>query len=136
MPFVGHRLLQLHPSKTISDYADYLKDKTYKNQIGISYLHSFFPSSSQYAFLTGLQYMRRFEKGSITAKLNYGDRNAVTGIQAGFDAYYMHDSNDYANLFINRYTCIVFLYWQAGCSPFRNFKKRMGNRNRCPVSGF
>ena len=119
----ANRLRQLHPSKKNSDYADYLKGKTYKNQIGISYLHSFFPSSSQYASLTGIQYMRRFEKGSITAKLNYGDRYAGTGVQAGFDAYYTHDSTYYSNFFINRSTGIVFPYWQAGYSLFRNFKK-------------
>ncbi|MEO8171586.1 MAG: tetratricopeptide repeat protein [Sediminibacterium sp.] len=117
------RVLQLHPSKNITDYTDYLRNKTYLNQAGITHLQSFFSSPGQYASVTGLQYMRRFEKGSITAKLNYGDRPSGAGVQAGVDVYYTHDSNYYSNGFVNLSTGKAFPYWQAGYSLFRNFKK-------------
>ncbi|MES2328257.1 MAG: tetratricopeptide repeat protein [Bacteroidota bacterium] len=112
----------LHPTNNIRDYADYLRSKTYRNQIGITHLRSFF-STGQSASVTGLQYKRRFEKGSVTGSLNYGDRPSATGIQAGVDVYYTHDSAYYSNLFINASTGKAFPYWQAGYSLFRNFKK-------------
>jgi YaiO family outer membrane protein len=117
------RLLQLHPSENIADYTYYLKNKTYHNQLGITHLQSFFSSPGQYASVTGIQYMRRFEKGSVTGRLNYGDRPSGIGIQGGIDLYYTHDSSYYSNLFINGSTGKAFPYWQAGYSLFRNFKK-------------
>ncbi|MEO7531410.1 MAG: YaiO family outer membrane beta-barrel protein, partial [Sediminibacterium sp.] len=69
------------------------------------------------------QYLRRFEKGSITGKLNYGDRPAGMGIQGGVDIYYNHDSAYYSNLFLNASSGKAFPYWQGGYSLFRNFKK-------------
>ena len=117
------RVAQLHPSHKFSDYAAYLKNKTYLNQLGVSHLQSFFASSSQYASVTGIQYMRRFTKGSVTAKLNIGSRPIGTGIQAGLDAYYTHNKQYYSNAYINWSPGTAFPYWQGGYSLFRSFKK-------------
>jgi len=117
------RLLQVHATKNLSDYAAYLKGKTYMNQLGITHLQSSFSSASQYASVTGIQYMRRFKKGSVAAKLNIGNRPAGTGVQAGLDAYYTHDTVYYSNAFVNASPGTAFPYWQAGYSLFRSFKK-------------
>jgi YaiO family outer membrane protein len=118
------RLLQLAPSSAkIADYAAFLKNKTYQNQFGVSHLQSFFSSATQYASVTGLQYMRRFTKGSVTGKINLGNRPAGTAVQLGLDAYYTHNTRYYSNAFINWSPGTAFAYWQGGYSLFRNFKK-------------
>lgn len=117
------RVVQLQPSNKFSDYAAYLRNKTYLNQLGISHLQSFFASSSNYASVTSIQYMRRFSKSSVTAKLNIGSRPIGTGIQAGLDAYYTHSKQYYSNAYINWSPGTAFPYWQGGYSLYRSFKK-------------
>ncbi len=117
------RLSKINASANLIDYAAYLKNKTYLNQLGVSHLQSFFSSPGQYASVTGIQYMCRFTKGSVTAKLNLGSRLAGTAVQAGLDAYYTHNSKYYSNAFINWSPGTAFPYWQAGYSLFRTFTK-------------
>jgi YaiO family outer membrane protein len=115
-------LLAIQPSGKYRDYAEYLKSKTYSNQVGVSHLQSFF-STASFASVTGIQYMHQFSKASVTTYLNFGQRTQGAGVQACVDAYFTHNAKYYSNAFLNVSPGTAFPYWQAGYSLFRNFSK-------------
>lgn len=112
---------QQYPSPASGDYASYLKSKTYRNQAGVGYQHTFFSTPGQYASITSLQYTRRFNRGTVTGRLSYGDRPAGTGIQGGLDAYYTHNSRYYSNAYAYFSSGAAFPFTQLGYSLFKNY---------------
>jgi len=78
------KLLALRSTHQLVEYGEYLKSKTYRNKIGITHLQSVF-SSPAFASVTGLLYIHQTDKATFTGTLNFGDRNAGSGVQGGLD---------------------------------------------------
>lgn len=105
-------------------YADYLKSKTYKNQIGIIHLHSIYSDDRDPSWITSLQYMRRFKKASWIARANYRDRGTATGYQLESELYYQHNQRYYSYAIAGWSPDeLVFPKVRAGYSLFRSFNK-------------
>ncbi|PTN05957.1 YaiO family outer membrane beta-barrel protein [Mangrovibacterium marinum] len=105
-------------------YADYLKSKTYKNQIGIIHLHSIYSDDRDPSWISSLQYMRRFKKASWIARANYRDRGTATGYQLESELYYQHNQRYYSYALAGWSSDeLVFPKVRAGYSLFRSFNK-------------
>jgi len=114
-------------------YADYLKSKTYKNQIGIIHLHSIYSDDRDPSWISSLQYMRRFAKASFIARANYRDRSTATGYQLESELYYQHNRRYYSYAFAGWSPDeLVFPKVRAGYSIFRSlnhgWESELGSR--------
>ncbi|MBV9987645.1 MAG: YaiO family outer membrane beta-barrel protein [Chitinophagaceae bacterium] len=117
------RAIALQAGTASPGYIDYLRSKTFLNQVGIMHLQSVFSSPDQFASITGIHYMRRFKRSSVAARLNLGERPAGTGVQGGLDIYLTHNTRYYSNIFVNLSTGTAFPYRQIGYSLYRNLPK-------------
>lgn len=82
-------LLKINPKlSTARALSERLKDETSKNNISFGYDFSYFDKQfSDPWHLANLSYGRLTKLGSITARLNYGNRFKTDGLQAELDAY-------------------------------------------------
>lgn len=119
----ANQLLKHEYSKPLSDYSQFLQGKASRNQVGVSHLQSIFSGSDQYASITGIDYMRRFKRGSVTARVQVGERPTGTGAQGGFDAFYSHTPTFYSNAYLYGAVGAAFPFWQGGYSAFKTFHK-------------
>ncbi|QJB32938.1 tetratricopeptide repeat protein [Chitinophaga oryzae] len=121
---VAGQLRKLQPGeKKWQQYADHLNGYTYKNQVGIIHLQSVYSRDLEPASITSLQYLHRFQRGTITGRLNYGSREAGNGIQLEAESYYTHNPRYYSYGLFGWSNSDVFPTVRAGYSLFRNFKK-------------
>ncbi len=84
-------LLRITPfDQKMIDYADFLYNHRLRNELGFFYLHSKIidTTANTVNSMATVQYTRRFDRGSITARVNYAGRNNGTGIQFEGEAYY------------------------------------------------
>lgn len=114
-------VIKAHPyDKNYQDYAAYLRGKTYKNQIGLSYLNSHI-DSAQSANIATLQYTHFWKKISLTARLNFAGRSFGTGLQGELESYVNHSKNWYSYVNVAVANELVFPKYKAGYSLFHNF---------------
>ncbi|NDW18486.1 YaiO family outer membrane beta-barrel protein [Dysgonomonas sp. 216] len=64
-----------------SRHLKFLKSKTYKNQIGLSYLHSNFGDSYEHTSVETIEYTRKEKKNAYTGRFNYAGRQEGKGVQ-------------------------------------------------------
>lgn len=120
---IASNLSKLNPENhKYSDYAAYLRSKTFHNQLGLSFLSSHF-DSSQAANIATLQYSYLDKKMTITGRLNFAGRSVGTGLQLELESYVYHGTKwySYGNLAIANK--VVFPKWRAGYSLFHSFAK-------------
>ncbi|MGN7821307.1 tetratricopeptide repeat protein [Chitinophaga sp. 22536] len=121
---VAGQLRKLQPGeKKWQQYADHLNGYTYKNQIGVIHLQSVYSRDLEPASITSLQYLHRFQRGTITGRVNYGTREAGNGIQLEAETYYTHNPRYYSYGLFGWSNSDVFPTVRAGYSLFRNFNK-------------
>ncbi|SJZ64900.1 outer membrane protein, YaiO family [Chitinophaga eiseniae] len=121
---VAGQLRKLQPGeKKWQQYADHLNGYTYKNQVGIIHLQSIYSRDLAPASITSLQYLHRFQRGTVTGRLNYGSREAGNGIQLEAESYYTHNPRYYSYGLFGWSNSDVFPAIRAGYSLFRNFNK-------------
>lgn len=85
-------LVKINPSLRNIDFADALKARAYRNQMGFMFLYSTFDSASNItrANIATLQYARFTKWGSYTARINMAGRSVGTGMQGELDLNYKH----------------------------------------------
>ena len=84
-------VVKMDPTDGHKDYADYLRSKTYRNAIGLSYLTAHFDSLAPANFAT-LHYVHYTRNGSsFDTKLNFAGRATGTGLQLEEEIYYTHN---------------------------------------------
>ncbi|TDW97552.1 tetratricopeptide repeat protein [Dinghuibacter silviterrae] len=82
---------KIDPTDAHRDYADYLRSKTFRNALGLSYLSSHF-DSLEAANIATLHYVRYSKNGSsFDTKLNFAGRAIGTGLQLEEEIYYTHN---------------------------------------------
>jgi YaiO family outer membrane protein len=82
---------KMDPTEGHRDYADYLRSRTFRNALGLSYLSSHF-DSLEAANIATLHYVRYSKNGSsFDTKLNFAGRSTGTGIQLEEEIYYTHN---------------------------------------------
>jgi YaiO family outer membrane protein len=115
-------LARLYPDqKKYTDFEAYLKGKTFKNQIGLTYLNSHI-DSSQSANIASLQYTHFYKKMSVTARLNFAGRSYGTGLQGELESYVNHSKTWYSFVNVGAANELVFPKYKAAYSLFHNFK--------------
>ncbi|NML41095.1 tetratricopeptide repeat protein [Chitinophaga sp. G-6-1-13] len=121
---VAGQLRKLQPGeKKWQQYADHLNGYTYRNQVGVIHLQSVYSRDLAPASITSLQYLHRFQRGTVTGRLNYGTREAGNGIQLEAETYYTHNPRYYSYGLFGWSNSDVFPTIRAGYSLFRNFNK-------------
>ncbi|MBC9932039.1 tetratricopeptide repeat protein [Chitinophaga qingshengii] len=121
---VAGQLRKLQPGeKKWQQYSDHLNGYTYKNQIGIIYLQSVYSRDYEPASITSLQYLHRFQRGTVTGRVNYANREAGDGVQLEAETYYTHNPKYYSYGLFGWSNSNVFPNIRAGYSLFRNFSK-------------
>lgn len=84
---------KMDPTPDHRDYAGYLRSKTFRNALGLSYLSSHFDSLES-ANIATLHYVRYTTNGSsFDTKLNFAGRSTGTGIQLEEEIYYTHNEH-------------------------------------------
>ncbi len=68
-----------------NNYLDYLKSKTYRNQIGVFFLRAYFDSTQLKSSIATFEYSRINPKNTYIYRLNYAARPIGTGIQQEFE---------------------------------------------------
>lgn len=104
------------------DYVHYLYSKRLRNEVGISFLRSYFDSSLASSIAT-IQYSHRFKRLTVTARVNYAGRPIGTGFQLEGEAYYAH-SPKWSSFAVAAYapSKIVFPTLRLGYSLTHIFK--------------
>ncbi|WP_159445097.1 YaiO family outer membrane beta-barrel protein [Filimonas lacunae] len=115
--------LQEPGNKRLDDYLLYMKNRTYRNQLGVLHLQSFYDNGTRTALISSLQYLRRFNKGIVLGRVNYGDRQSGNGVQLEAEMYYNHTKQDYSWLWLGWSNSLVFPKYRASYSFFHNFPK-------------
>ncbi|MET6997998.1 tetratricopeptide repeat protein [Chitinophaga defluvii] len=115
-------LVKLNASPVNTDYADYLKSKTLKNQFGLFFLHSSFDYNDDPYSIATIEYRRFMKRGSYAARVNYAGRKEGTGLQAEGELYYTHHPKWYSYAVAAYSNELVFPQLRAGYSIFRSFK--------------
>lgn len=85
-------LVLINPSLRNIDFADALKARALKNQMGFMFLYTTFDSASTLsrANIATVQYTRFTKRGSYTGRLNMAGRTIGTGLQVELDVNYNH----------------------------------------------
>ncbi|WP_326993483.1 tetratricopeptide repeat protein [Chitinophaga sp. 212800010-3] len=121
---VANQLYAQDPrEKKWRDYADHLDAYGYQNQAGVTWLQSAYSKDFRPASVLSLQYMRRYDRGSILGRVNYASREAGDGIQLEAETYYKHNPKYYSYAYLGWADSKVFPTLRVGYSLFRNFNK-------------
>jgi len=107
--------------KNFDKHLKYLKNRTYKNQVGINYLHSRFSDIDVISSIATIEYSRFEANNTFTGRINYAGRQGGKGLQGQlewshifrYDLYTRIDAA-YANKFFASY---IF-----NASVFKTFK--------------
>lgn len=106
--------------KRYTDFAAYLKGKTFKNELGFAYLNSHI-DSAQSANIASLQFSHLGRKLSLTGRLNFAGRSYGTGLQLELESYINHSATWYSFANIGVANELVFPRIKAAYSLFHNF---------------
>ncbi len=118
------KLSGLNPGNNdLKQYARMLKMKSYKNQIGLLYVHSFFDSDIKPADIASLQYIRFHGKGSIGGRVNLGRRANGDGIQLEAETYLKHNKSYYSYALAGWSPSEIFPAMRFSYSLFSNLGK-------------
>ncbi|WP_161596799.1 tetratricopeptide repeat protein [Chitinophaga vietnamensis] len=121
---VARQLYALQPEeKKWRNYADQLASHSYRNQAGIIYMQSVYDKDLRPGSILSLQYLHRYDRGSIIGRINYGSREAGNGVQLEAETYYKHNPRYYSYGLLGWSPSSVFPRVRAGYSLFRNFNK-------------
>lgn len=115
-------LVKLNGSFANTDYANYLRSKTLKNQFGLYYLHTNYDYSNNRYRMATLEYRRFIKRGSIAGRINYAGRQQGTGIQGELEAYYNHTRSLYSYGIAALSNEVAFPQLRLGYSIFKTFK--------------
>lgn len=110
-------------NKRLNDYLLQVKAKQYRNQLGILHLQSFYNNGTSTAFISSVQYLRRFKKVVLLGRVNYGDRQSGNGIQPEAEVYVNHDKQNYSWAWLGWSNSVVFPKYRASYSWFHGFAK-------------
>lgn len=115
----------INPSQRNIDFAERLKSRSLKNEIGFMFLYTTFDSASNLTRvnISTIQYMRYIKRGSFGGRLNMAGRSTGTGLQLEMDVNYIHSTKwfSFANGGISNN--IVFPSLKLGYSLNYNHKK-------------
>lgn len=103
-----------------TDFAAYLRSKTFRHQLGFAYLNAHI-DSAQSANIATLQYSYLGKKATITARLNFAGRSFGTGLQLELESYVYHSSKTYSLVSVAAANQLVFPRIKAAYSLFHNF---------------
>lgn len=78
------------------DYANLLYSKRMKNEWGIGLLRSKFDYTASINHIATAQYSRRYQRGVLTARVNYAGRANGTGFQFDAEGTYKHFKRTYS----------------------------------------
>ena len=113
------------------DYKELLYGNMLRNEIGLFYLNSTYDpqtviGNNSVRRIATIQYSHKFDKGTLTARLNYAGRITGSGYQFELDGTLIHNRRWYsfANIGIGYSdTFIVFPPFKFSYSIFHNFDK-------------
>lgn len=118
-------LVLINPSLRNIDFADALKARALRNQMGFMFLYTTFDSASNLtrANIATVQYTRFPKWGSWSGRLNMAGRNIGTGLQVELDINYNHTPKWYSFATGGISNNLVFPSVKAGYSLFYNYQK-------------
>lgn len=118
-------LVLINPSLRNIDFADALKARALRNQMGFMFLYTTFDSASNLtrANIATIQYTRFPKWGSWSGRLNMAGRNIGTGLQVELDINYNHTPKWYSFATGGISNNLVFPSVKAGYSLFYNYQK-------------
>ncbi|MBC9933171.1 tetratricopeptide repeat protein [Chitinophaga qingshengii] len=117
-------LLKRSNTATTSDYADYLRSKTLKNQFGLFFLRSSYDyGTSRWYNIATAEYRHFMKRGSYAARLNYGGREEGTGVMGEAELYYTHTRRTYSYALAGYANSAVFPTARLAYSIFHTFGK-------------
>jgi YaiO family outer membrane protein len=118
-------LVIINPSFRNIDFADALKARALKNQMGFMFLYTTFDSASNIsrANIATIQYTRFTKKGSYTGRLNMAGRSIGTGLQVEMDVNYNHNIKWFSFASAGVSNNIVFPSYRIAYSLNYNYKK-------------
>lgn len=105
-----------------TDYADYLRSKTLKDQFGMFFLHSTYDYQDTRYNIATLEYRHFFKRGSYAGRLNYAGRQQGTGLQGEAELYYTHNPKLYSYALATYSNEVVFPKTRLAYSIFKTFK--------------
>ncbi|WP_295128714.1 tetratricopeptide repeat protein [uncultured Chitinophaga sp.] len=115
-------LVKMNGSAANTDYADFLRSKTLKNQFGLYYLNTQYDYSSTRYQIATLEYRRFIKAGSIAGRISYAGRAEGTGIQGELEAYINHSKSLYSYGIATFSNEVAFPQMRLGYSIFKTFK--------------
>lgn len=118
-------LVLINPSLRNIDFADALKARALKNQMGFMFLYTTFDSASTLsrANIATIQYTRFTKKASYTGRLNMAGRTIGTGLQVEMDVNYNHSLKWFSFASAGISNNIVFPSIKLAYSLNYNYKK-------------
>ncbi|GEP90580.1 outer membrane protein, YaiO family [Chitinophaga terrae (ex Kim and Jung 2007)] len=116
-------LLQYNNTGANTEYADYLRSKTLRNQFGLFFLRSTYDyGGNRWYNIATVEYRHFMKKGSYAARLNYGGRQEQgTGLMGELELYYTHSKKMYSYALASYGTTDVFPTVRLAYSIFRSF---------------
>ncbi|WP_343746625.1 tetratricopeptide repeat protein [Chitinophaga sp.] len=117
-------LLRYSNTTAHTDYADYLRSKTLKNQFGLFFLRSSYDyGTSRWYNIATAEYRHFMKRGSYAARLNYGGRTEGTGVMGEAELYYTHNRRNYSYALASYANSDVFPTARLAYSLFHTFGK-------------
>lgn len=113
-------MLSATPANT--NYADFLRSKTLKNQFGLFFLHSSYDYNDNPYNIATLEYRRFFKRGSYAVRANYAGRQQGTGLMGEAELYYTHNTKLYSYALAAYSNELVFPRMRLAYSIFKTFK--------------
>jgi len=91
-------LSKLFPYKSYQDYASYLKEKTYKTQFALNFLHSGYddPNTLPYTY-TSFTIRHLFDRGSYAGTIRLAGRQQGNGIEGDAEFSFKHSASLVSN---------------------------------------
>lgn len=115
-------VVKLNNTPANSDYADYLRSKTLKDQFGMYFLHSSYDYADTKYNIATLEYRHFIKRGSYAVRLNYAGRQQGTGLQGEAELYYNHGPKLYSYALATYSNELVFPKMRLAYSLFKTFK--------------
>jgi YaiO family outer membrane protein len=125
-------LLKINPSnEKAQKLLKELKIGKKKNSLSVNYVNNFF-SNGDVWYGAYLQYGRKIPIGELLARVNYGHRYNLSGLQYEADAYLKTSSSNYIYLNAGFSDALIFPRYRAGFEFFqvlpKNFEASLGFR--------
>ncbi len=106
-----------------SDHMIFLKNKTYKNQVGFLHLRSRYAESDAITTVSSVEYIRSELYNTYTGRMNYAGRPEGTGLQAEFEwGHTWHKLDNIKTRLGGGYGTRFFPYFTLGGAVSKMFK--------------